>query len=545
MKKVALLITSCVLSCSTLLSSPNISMAESKREQIGVSKEEAKEKVVGYVNGVSKQTFQNWKNANVDQGKNLYNLEGEISGYVFQVNKDNQDLGYIIADSKKTNNSIIESTREGSSPYKEVEEGKAIYTGPLQHFKKDNDNITDIHSKQVLKIDDAKQIELKKAPISKSIAYAATSNNDMDDMMFKEKLIQNVPDYTWFRGCTPTAFANIIGYWGKLGYGNLVSNKNHNQIINQLADIMGTTPGVKHPGRVDGGATQIDRMVPGLKQYFNNTGYNPEILYDNTPTFEEYTKEIDADRPIAINIFDHPMYQNHTVTGVGYNHIYIPDINEEYKDLILHDTWEDTPVDTLLNYNASKQYIHSFISLTPFSFKDVSRSHWSYSEIAYMVQKNIMSGYGDGNFGPSDNITREQLAAVLYRQLKPADTNDNPFNDINGSWATKEIKALTKAGIFSVNSEKKFNPKNTATRAEIASVLTKAYNLKVKANYEFNDMKGHWANEYVKALYTNGIASGTGNKNFSPNANVTREQMAVFLYRAINLDPEFKPSPIN
>ncbi|MGR5971054.1 S-layer homology domain-containing protein [Bacillus paranthracis] len=58
-------------------------------------------------------------------------------------------------------------------------------------------------------------------------------------------------------------------------------------------------------------------------------------------------------------------------------------------------------------------------------------------------------------------------------------------------------------------------------------------------------MKGHWANEYVKALYTNGIANGTGNKNFSPDANVTREQMAMFLFRAINLNPNFKPSPIN
>ncbi|MGR5991929.1 S-layer homology domain-containing protein [Bacillus paranthracis] len=46
-------------------------------------------------------------------------------------------------------------------------------------------------------------------------------------------------------------------------------------------------------------------------------------------------------------------------------------------------------------------------------------------------------------------------------------------------------------------------------------------------------------------MYTNGIANGTGNKNFSPDANVTREQMAMFLFRAINLNPNFKPSPIN
>ncbi|OUB61998.1 S-layer protein [Bacillus thuringiensis serovar sylvestriensis] len=161
-----------------------------------------------------------------------------------------------------------------------------------------------------------------------------------------------------------------------------------------------------------------------------------------------------------------------------------------------------------------------------------------------MAQNKIMTGYGNGYFGSADNVTREQLAAFLYRYLKPATTNDNPYTDLNNTPFQKEILALTKSGIFSVNAAKTFNPKGTATRAEVATVLTKAFNLKVKANYEFNDMKGHWANEYVKALYSNGIASGTGNKNFSPDAKVNREQMAMFLYRAIHLDENFKPSPI-
>lgn len=46
-------------------------------------------------------------------------------------------------------------------------------------------------------------------------------------------------------------------------------------------------------------------------------------------------------------------------------------------------------------------------------------------------------------------------------------------------------------------------------------------------------MQGHWANEVVKTLYSNGITSGVGNNNFDPNGTVTREQLAVFLYRAI------------
>ncbi|WP_407842959.1 S-layer homology domain-containing protein [Bacillus mycoides] len=180
----------------------------------------------------------------------------------------------------------------------------------------------------------------------------------------------------------------------------------------------------------------------------------------------------------------------------------------------------------------------------PNVFLDVPESHWGYDQISYMAGNKIINGYGNGYFGANDNLTREQLAAVLYKSLSLPDTSDNPFTDINDSPFKKEILSLTKSGIFSVNGEKTFNPKNTATRAEIAVVLTKAFNLKIKANYEFNDMKDHWANEYVKALYSNGIASGTGNKNFNSGANVSRAEMAVFLYRAINLNPNFVPKPI-
>ncbi|WP_307838450.1 MULTISPECIES: S-layer homology domain-containing protein [unclassified Bacillus (in: firmicutes)] len=93
--------------------------------------------------------------------------------------------------------------------------------------------------------------------------------------------------------------------------------------------------------------------------------------------------------------------------------------------------------------------------------------------------------------------------------------------------------ALTARGIFSVNAEKKFNPKNNMTRAELAVVLVKAFDLKPQGNVEFTDMKSHWANEYVKILAGNQIASGTGDGNFNPNGFVTREQFSMFLYRTI------------
>ncbi|WJE67227.1 S-layer homology domain-containing protein (plasmid) [Bacillus mycoides] len=170
---------------------------------------------------------------------------------------------------------------------------------------------------------------------------------------------------------------------------------------------------------------------------------------------------------------------------------------------------------------------------TTLSFIDVPKTHWAYKEIMYMAENKIITGYGNGYFGATDPITREHLAAFLYRYLKPQDSTNNPFIDIDDSNFKKEILALTARGIFSVNAEKKFNPKNNMTRAEMAAVLVKTFDLKSQGNVEFTDMKGHWANEYVKILAENQITSGTGDGNFNPNGIVTREQFSMFLYRTI------------
>ncbi|MDA2518568.1 S-layer homology domain-containing protein [Bacillus cereus] len=167
------------------------------------------------------------------------------------------------------------------------------------------------------------------------------------------------------------------------------------------------------------------------------------------------------------------------------------------------------------------------------SFIDVPKTHWAYKEMMYMAENKIITGYGNGYFGAADPIIREHLAAFLYRYLKPQDSTNNPFVDIGDSNFKKEILALTARGVFSVNAEKQFNPKNNMTRAEMAAVLVRTFDLKPQGNVEFTDMKGHWANEYVKILASNKITNGTGDGNFNPNGLVTREQFSVFLYRAI------------
>lgn len=183
-------------------------------------------------------------------------------------------------------------------------------------------------------------------------------------------------------------------------------------------------------------------------------------------------------------------------------------------------------------------------------FKDVPENHWSYKAIMDLKEKNIVAGYGNGMFGFGDNITRGQVAKLIYAYLKPADelTTQNPFTDIEGHMFEKEILALNKAGIMNGFGNGKFGPDNVLTREQLAVVLTKAFNFQATSTTTFKDVdKNYWATNAISALQENKITTGTGDNKFEPQSLVTREQYALFLYNAINKsekEPELKPTVI-
>ncbi|HDR7782055.1 MULTISPECIES: S-layer homology domain-containing protein [Bacillus] len=186
-------------------------------------------------------------------------------------------------------------------------------------------------------------------------------------------------------------------------------------------------------------------------------------------------------------------------------------------------------------------------------FKDVPANHWSYKAIRDLKEKNIVAGYGNGMFGFGDNITRGQVARLIYAYLKPVDelNTQNSFTDIEGHMFEKEILVLNKAGIMNGFGNGKFGPDNVLTREQLAVVLTKAFNFKATSTTTFKDVdKNYWATNAISALQENKISTGTDDNMFEPISIVTREQYAQFLYNAIiksekpEKEPESKPTVI-
>ncbi|PFB61759.1 S-layer homology domain-containing protein [Bacillus cereus] len=185
-------------------------------------------------------------------------------------------------------------------------------------------------------------------------------------------------------------------------------------------------------------------------------------------------------------------------------------------------------------------------------FNDVPANHWSTKAIYDLANCKVVAGYGNNVFGFGDNVTRGQVARMIYAYVKPADADasfKNPFNDIKGHMFEKEILALAKAGLVSGYGEGKYGPDDVLTREQMAQVLTNAFKFKSTKTTSFTDIdKNSWALKAISALEENDVSIGTGGKMYSPYAHVTREQYSQFLYNSINAveketKPEVKPDP--
>lgn len=113
------------------------------------------------------------------------------------------------------------------------------------------------------------------------------------------------------------------------------------------------------------------------------------------------------------------------------------------------------------------------------SFTDVPAGQWYTEAIRWAQSTGVVTGYDAKTFGPNDNVTREQLAAILYRYTahKGGDVSKRStlaqFTDVNqiSSWALENIQWANAVGMVNGRTDTTIVPKGNATRAEAASMI--------------------------------------------------------------------------
>ena len=138
------------------------------------------------------------------------------------------------------------------------------------------------------------------------------------------------------------------------------------------------------------------------------------------------------------------------------------------------------------------------------------------------------SGQGGGSGG---TIVSSASANIPASQQKTA-----LFDDMAGyEWAVTAVDSLARKGIINGMGGKKFAPGENLTREQLAKIVSIAFGLKSSGKgTPFKDVKaGEWYSDYIAAAYENGAVIGLSEDNFGVGEYVTREQLAVIIYRIL------------
>lgn len=177
-------------------------------------------------------------------------------------------------------------------------------------------------------------------------------------------------------------------------------------------------------------------------------------------------------------------------------------------------------------------------------FNDVKSGEWYYDVVKYMREKGFMKGTSDNEFSPEMPITRAMFVTILYRIENEPKTNiENAFTDIKGDEYYSDAVIWAKENnIVNDVSDTEFAPENNITREQIAAMIyryakykgiTQVDLSKEALNYSDLDKISDYAAEAVEYCSEKSIMQGKDNNIFAPKDNATRAETAAVLQRFI------------
>ena len=174
-------------------------------------------------------------------------------------------------------------------------------------------------------------------------------------------------------------------------------------------------------------------------------------------------------------------------------------------------------------------------------FADVSSSDWFYNDVRYVYEKGIMDGTGADRFSPNAPLTRAMIVTILYRMAgSPSVSGSSDFTDVAaGKWFAKAVAWAAANGIVNGYGSGLFGPNDPVTREQLAAILYRyaVYGGMTAVTLEEN--LGSFADTAQLSAYAiqamnwavgQGLINGSGS-NLVPKAQATRAQVAAIIHR--------------
>ena len=155
--------------------------------------------------------------------------------------------------------------------------------------------------------------------------------------------------------------------------------------------------------------------------------------------------------------------------------------------------------------------------------------------------KDVNNTKDGGSTGGSSSGSRSSVIAIPSSDTGSGNNSNEVFADLKGyDWAKEAIEYLYKKNIINGTGENEFSPDGYLTREQAAKIICNAFSIKETAQKtEFKDVvPGAWYEKYAAAVQSSGVMLGTGDSRFGVGMNITRQDLAVILYRAMGVTDE-------
>ena len=169
---------------------------------------------------------------------------------------------------------------------------------------------------------------------------------------------------------------------------------------------------------------------------------------------------------------------------------------------------------------------------------DVTEEAWFHEDVQYVLDKGLMKGVAENRFAPNDTLTRAMIVTILHRMVKTPEASENTFSDVKtDTYYASAVAWAAQNGIVTGIKSGVFAPDANLTRGQLAAILYRfavklGYTAEVPADAPFADVpRGSYYEAAVAWAAQNGIVTGMKADVFAPDAPVTRAQAAAILHR--------------
>ena len=176
-------------------------------------------------------------------------------------------------------------------------------------------------------------------------------------------------------------------------------------------------------------------------------------------------------------------------------------------------------------------------------FDDVKKNDWFYDDVMFAVENGLFNGTGDNQFSPNASMNRAMLVTVLYRlEGEPKVTGSSAFDDVaSGQWYTDAVIWATQNEIVNGYGNGKFGPTDSITREQMATILFRYAQFKKYNTSASNSLTGYrdfsnisvFSLKALKWANAEGLINGRTATTLAPQGTVTRAEVAAILHRFV------------